>query len=187
MLYRLLFERERKRIYVSFPISNVINRPEARAEIEEFKEAIQSDFTMFDPYTISEKKLDYLVQTARKAGQDAIECAIEGQQVRIPLSDVLPILPYIDSQIVGRDLQLVQQSDLLLAYYPCFEDGTPIHSAGREREIGFARDNGKEVFVIWPSITRDLGPFERDAVTKVFQTVGQARDYLVRAYPPPRP
>lgn len=179
-LYKLLFEPGIPRIYASFPISAVIDKTEIIAEINRFKDELVKHFTVFDPYTIGEKKLDYKVKAAQKAGQKIIEYEIEGKVLSIPLEDVLPILTDIDDQIIARDLSLVDQSEAVVAFYPCFEDGTPIHSAGREREVQYARDSGKRVYLIWPSTKQEPGPFEKDAATAVFRSVGEAGDFLLK-------
>jgi adenylate kinase len=186
-LYKLLFEPTLPRIYASFPISAVIDKPEILAEINSFKRELVQDFTVFDPYTISEKKLDYKVRAARKAGQDAIEYDVGGKAIAISIDELLPILPDIDDQIIARDLILVEQSEIIVAFYPCFEDGTPIHSGGREREVSHASANGKAVYLIWPSVKHEPGPFEADAASKIFRSVGEARDYLLKTYRKPPP
>jgi hypothetical protein len=102
--------------------------------------------------------------------------------MRIPIADLLPIFADIDDQIVALDLMLVEQSNMVVAYYPCHEDGAPIYSAGREREIQYARDNGRYVYLIWPSKTKEPGPFEMDRATAIFRSVDEARDALIRMH-----
>ncbi len=181
-LYRLLFEPELPRIYVSFPISAIIDKPDIVAEIDAFKNELVKQFTVFDPYTIREKRLDYEVQRALKAGRDSIEYEVNGTAITIPISEVESILADIDDQIVARDLMLVEQSQMLVAYYPCYDDGTPIHSGGREREIIHGRDNGKPVYLIWPSDKKEPGPFELDNAAEILRSVRDARDFLVKAH-----
>jgi len=181
-LYKLLFERELPRVYVSFPISNVTDKPEIMNEINEFKEQLVKEFIVFDPYTISEKKLDYKLRAAEKAGQQEIDYEVRGKTAKIPVDQVRPIIQDINDQIIARDLMLVEQSEMVVAFYPCFEDGTPIHSAGREREVSHARDTGSPVYIIWPSSKQEPGPFEGDVATKTFRSVSEARDFLVRKY-----
>ncbi len=186
-LYKLLFEPDTARLYVSFPISAIIDKPEILAEIKGFKDELVKHFTVFDPYTISEKRLDYRVKTALKAGLKEVEYQIGGEKVKISVDNLIPILPDIDDQIIARDLTLVEQSQIVVAFYPCFEDGTPIHSAGREREVQHARDTGRPVYLIWPSTKQEPGPFEHDAATQIFRSVAEARDSLLRTYARPYP
>jgi len=181
-LYKLLFQPKKLRLYVSFPITAVIDKPDIVAEIGNFKDELVKHFTVFDPYTISEKRLDYLAKAAKKAGKSSIEYLVGGRKTNIELADLLPILPDIDDQIIARDLILVEQSGAIIAFYPCLENGTPVHSAGREREVQHARDTAKPVYLIWPSTVHEPGPFEVDAATKIFRSVPEAQDFLLRTY-----
>ncbi len=63
MLYRLLFEPQRPRIYASFPISRT--RDTHQGEINRFREALHRVFTVFDPVTIDERPLQSLLQGYR--------------------------------------------------------------------------------------------------------------------------
>lgn len=185
-LFKLLFDKDVPRLYASFPISAVIDKPKILGEINDFKAELFRHFTVFDPYTISEKKLDYKVKAAQKAGEQSIQYDVAGKAITINLEDLSPILPDIDDQIIARDLKLVEQSNLIVAFYPCFEDDTPIHSAGREREVQHARDRGKPVFLIWPSGKQDPGPFETDSATEVFRSVQDCRQYLLKRFGKPQ-
>jgi adenylate kinase len=180
-LYGLLFEPDKPKVYTSFPISAVVSNAPVMAQIDEFKGEIARHFTVFDPYTISEKKLDYAVQAARRRGEDKITYEVDGGSMVIDIAELESILPDIDDQIIARDFHLVEQSDFLVAYYPCYDNGEPIHSAGREREVAHARDLGKPVYSIWQS-AKEPGPFEQDSATKIFRTLGEARDFLVKKY-----
>jgi adenylate kinase len=180
--YKLLFEPKTPKIYVSFPISAVIKMPEVLKEIKDFKDELVQHFTVFDPYTISEKQLDYFVQAARRAGNGTIEYQMGNKVSNISVADLQPILTDIDDQIIARDLILVDQSDAVVAFYPCLEGGGPVHSAGREREVTHGRDRGKDVYLIWPSQTHEPGPFERDCATQIFRSVSDARDFLLKKY-----
>ena len=181
-LYKLLFSPSKVRIYASFPITAVIDKPEIVEEIRNFKDELVQHFTVFDPYTISEKKLDYLVRQAQKAKKTEIQYEGLGKALTIPIADLLPILRDIDDQIIARDLILVEQSEVVVAFYPCLENGTPVHSAGREREVQHARDTGKPVYLIWPSTVHEPGPFEVDSATKIFRSVQEAREFLLKKY-----
>lgn len=183
-LYKLLFKPDLPKVYVSFPISAVVDKPEILSEIQGFKSELAEHFTVFDPYTISEKRLAYKAQVARKAGKQSFDYDTEGGSTTIQLTEVESILKDIDDQIVARDLHLVEQSEIIVAFYPCFEDGTPIHSGGRERETTHARDTTKRVFIIWPS-HKDPGPFESDNAERIFREVGEAREFMLSTLPQP--
>src|SRR6266571_4730265 len=46
-IYRLMFEREKKKVYLSFPMSHVMDLPDTLAEIDRFKAAINEHFITF--------------------------------------------------------------------------------------------------------------------------------------------
>src|SRR5271170_7949277 len=60
IIYRLLLEPQRKKVYLSFPMSHVMDLPDTLAEIERFKAAISEHFTAFDPGDVDE----FLLHTA---------------------------------------------------------------------------------------------------------------------------
>src|SRR5436190_13610402 len=53
-IYRLMFERDKKKVYLSFPMSHVMDLPNTLAEIDRFKEAINQHFICFDPADVDE-------------------------------------------------------------------------------------------------------------------------------------
>lgn len=61
MLYRLLCEPARARIYASFPISKTRFVEDRRDEINAFRRAVHEEFTVFDPLCIDEKLLQFLL------------------------------------------------------------------------------------------------------------------------------
>src|SRR5438874_10643561 len=46
-IYRLMFERERKKVYLSFPMSHVMDQPATLAQIEQFKKTMHQHFVCF--------------------------------------------------------------------------------------------------------------------------------------------
>src|SRR5438874_8447364 len=53
-IYRLMFERHRKKVYLSFPMSHVMDLPKTLDEIIQFKTTINEHFTTFDPADVDE-------------------------------------------------------------------------------------------------------------------------------------
>src|SRR5438874_6524052 len=53
-IYRLMFEREKKKVYLSFPMSHVMDLPDTLAEIDRFKADINNHFITFDPADVDE-------------------------------------------------------------------------------------------------------------------------------------
>src|SRR4028119_2292546 len=64
-IYRLMFERERKRVYPSFPMSHVMDLPDTLKEIDAFKAALNEHFITYDPADGDEFALH---MTARSEG-----------------------------------------------------------------------------------------------------------------------
>lgn len=71
MLFRYLFEPTRLRIYASFPITRTRYRDDSRAEIDDFRYALHSQFCVFDPVTIDELPLTSLLGPEKKGGRRA--------------------------------------------------------------------------------------------------------------------
>src|SRR5205823_14195222 len=78
-IYRLMFETHKKKVYLSFPMSHVMDLPNTLAEIDRFKAAINQHFICFDPGDVDEFILHKLADEAIQAGRDTIEVqAAEG-------------------------------------------------------------------------------------------------------------
>lgn len=76
----------------------------------------------------------------------------------------------LEHQTIRRDLQLIDQSDMVIAYY-----FVPQTSAGVEREMTHGFTTGKEVYVISRS---PLGTFSKASCTRQFETFDELIDYL---------
>ena len=68
-IYRLMFERDKKKVYPSFPMSHVMDLPDTLAEIDRFKAAINEHFIAFDPGDVDEFVLHTTAQKAVARGQ----------------------------------------------------------------------------------------------------------------------
>ena len=66
--YRLIFEKDRKKAYLSFPITHVMDMPDVIAEISKFRELMKEIFTCFDPGDLEEAYLPYYAAKAADAG-----------------------------------------------------------------------------------------------------------------------
>jgi hypothetical protein len=182
ILSRLLFLPKLRKIYASFPITNIQAMPDVIAAVEQFKADLSRDFVVFDPYTISEKKLDYLAKSAARDNKKFVTVKLESQprnKWEIPITEIQAVVPQIDQQIISRDLQLIDQSEMVIAYVAAYPNGDPVHSAGTQKEVTYARELGKDVYYIWMP-AKEPGPFEKDAATRIFRSVDEAREALSR-------
>ncbi|MCS7033838.1 MAG: AAA family ATPase, partial [Phycisphaerae bacterium] len=79
-VFRLLFRRhEMKKVYLSFPMSHVMDLPDTLAEIDRFKADINEHFICFDPADVDEFLLHTTADRAAQEGKETIEVlAAEG-------------------------------------------------------------------------------------------------------------
>src|SRR5438034_147234 len=71
-IYRLMFERDKKKVYPSFPMSHVMDLPDTLAEIERFRGIINEHFIAFDPCDVDEFVLHTTAERASAEGKDTI-------------------------------------------------------------------------------------------------------------------
>ena len=74
-------------------------------------------------------------------------------------------------QVVVRDYKLIDQSDMIVVYYP-----VTTLSAGVLSEINYSFTHNKEVYAIFPQ--EDISPFFSYYTTKVFKSVEEFISYL---------
>ena len=176
-LYRLLFEPQRKKAYLSFPMTQVMDEPRTLAEIEEFKRTIGSHFTVFDPADVDEFSLHTQAVQAVQDGRTTIDVLGPEGPMTLKTADVAQISGDILGQIYARDFKMIDQSDLIVSLIPELPGGKPALSSGVERELHHAYEAGKEVYVIWrPAATPS--PFVTETATRVFRTTDEAVEYF---------
>ena len=173
MFYRLVFEGERRKAYLGFPMTHVVGKPEVIEEIDRFREAMRGPFTCFDPGDLEEAYLPYYAKKAAAEGLDYVEVAALGQKVKFSPREVADIESDINSQIYARDFALIDQSDMIISFIPRLDDGSAAVSSGVERELQHAHEAAKEVYVIWPARVSP-SVFVTQTATKVFEDVGGA-------------
>ncbi len=161
--YKLIFERGVLKVYLSFPITAVRDRREARAEVDEFRRRMHARFVAFDPLMVDERALRTAL--ARSKG-DVVEvraedvwnvpagvepaCGDEGglYPIRIPRDQVEEVLRDLDNIIRYKDFRYIQQSDAVAAYRPFMGKAL---SRGMFAEINYALNTAhKRVFIYWP-------------------------------------
>ncbi len=177
MLYRLIFESDRRTAYLSFPITHVMHLPDILGEIMAFRNTLKEDFICFDPADLDEFELPYTALRAINAGQEQVEVEVLGQKVKLDCRQLREIEEDINRQIYARDFSLVDQSDMIVSFIPALEDGRAALSSGVERELQHAYEAAKEVFVIWmaksaPSV------FVTQTATRVFYSTQEALKFF---------
>ncbi len=179
--YRLAFQRQRKKAYLSFPMTAVAKIEAVTQEIGEFRQRMKESFICFDPGDLEEAYLPVVARQAREQGLDSIEVAVVDQPVRLDVEEVLQIERDINNQIYARDFLLIDQADMIVSFVPALPDGRAAISSGVERELQHAHEAAKEVYVIWtaqqhPSI------FVTQTANAVFSSVDEAARYLQQKY-----
>ena len=65
--HRLIYEPDRKKAYLSFPITHVMDMPDVLGEIAKFREIMKNSFTCFDPADVEEAYLPFHAGIKRNA------------------------------------------------------------------------------------------------------------------------
>lgn len=176
-IYRLMFEPQRKKAYVSFPMSHVLDLPDTIAEIGRFKAAMNEQFTCFDPADVDEYVLHTSAVQALQDGRTTIEADAAEGRITLKTADVVQISGDIMGQIYARDFKMIDQADLIVSLIPELPGGKPAISSGVERELQHAYEGGKEVYVIW-ACRGTPSPFITETATTVFASVEEAVRYF---------
>ena len=165
VIENLLLKPMALRIYAAYPITATKNDPARRAEIDQHRARLYNQFTVFDPITID----DYsLVSLARESDKDTItydrskrwpmpssDCDIKLLSNTVEYKNVITNINKklileaeedIAHHIEWRDFRLLNQSHVMAAYRPNFNNG----SKGVNREIDYANLSGITVYRYWP-------------------------------------
>ena len=186
--YSLMFEPWKPRAYVSYPISDAQANPSIWRKVVEFRRLVRSSLTAFDPMMIGEKRLQKMLHEERAAKGNGREltCDVGDGRVVLDFNEIEEAIPDIDGQIVARDYKLVDQSDVIVAYFPADANDNPLIAAGVQSEIEHATAFTKEVIVAWEA-SRDPTPFIHQRVDRRFSTLSELREYLVQLGDAKRP
>lgn len=173
VLFDIIFNPSKKKIYTSFPMSLVAGMPDVEKEIETFRERMAKFFVVFNPATIEERRI---IDAAREAKGRFFELDVLGEKVSFNAAEVISLRPIIDGQIEIRDYKLIEQADLLIAYVPEVYGRLEI-SGGVSMEIKYAKDIGHDVYIISPAPDK-LTPFYLNNSKKIFESFEKAETYF---------
>ena len=171
--YRLAFERQAKKAYLSFPMTAVADVEAVLAEIQHFRAEMKRLFVCFDPGDLEEAYLPLKAERAKQAGQDTIEVQAGERQIRLNADEVHQIERDINSQIYARDFLLIDQADMIVSFIPAMPDGRAAISSGVERELQHAHEAAKEVYVIWTA-QQHPSVFVTQTANAVFRSIDEA-------------
>ncbi|MBN1391179.1 MAG: AAA family ATPase, partial [Sedimentisphaerales bacterium] len=172
--YRLLFEPQFKRTYISYPMTAVADLEGVKKEIDGFRETMKKHFVCFDPGDLEESFLPRQALQAAEDGRDCLEITAGGKPVRLSLDQIRQIERDIYSQTYARDFLLIDQAEMIISFIPTLSDDRAAISSGVERELQHAHEAAKEVFVIWTAKQQTPSVFVTQTATKVFNSIGDS-------------
>ena len=179
--YRLAFQKDLKKAYLSFPMTAVATLENVMSEIRDFRRRMKQLFICFDPGDLEEAHLPIVAREAHEQARDIVEVAVSGQQVRLHVEEILRIEGDINSQIYARDFLLIDQADMIVSFVPAMPDGRAAISSGVERELQHAHEAAKEVYVIWTA-KQHPSVFVTQTANAVFATIDEAVRALGKRY-----
>jgi hypothetical protein len=165
-MYRIAFEREVKKAYLSYPIS--FATPEQVKEVEAFRDELRKEIVIYDPLSVRDISWLSAAQALEKQGKDEISIPfkLDGREehVQVSIQEILEARDFLMDQTVNTDFKLIDQSDFIIVdYYD-----PDIHSPGVNSEMQYAHDNGKDVYIYWPQTK--MSPFLERNITQHFTT-----------------
>jgi adenylate kinase len=159
-LFSLMFQPWKKKAYVSYPISAAKGNNLIWERVLKFRNLVHRYLTVFDPLSIDEKRLEGAMKRslALLPTTSRLTVDVRGNPLELDTKEISEVLPDIDGQIVARDYKLVDQAQVIIAYFPRDNDGSPIIAGGVQSELEHAAASPKEILVVWEA-DRDPTPF----------------------------
>lgn len=164
-LYRLIFQPEMRRAYLSYPMTH--GKTGEDRGLQQFKERLQEQVVVFDPMDVDDFCLEDVPESRAGTGNSAPPRV---QNLSLAAEFSPRELQHITDQIVFRDYKLIAQSDMVVVYYDI-----PVPSPGVVSEMNYALHTGKRVYGVWlpPS---EPSPFFTRCCTRVFSSSRSGAD-----------
>lgn len=162
-VYNLMFKQDMAKVYLSFPITLMVDDGEKMREVREFRDKLREYFEVFDPLAVEDTELTYTKDGGTGKEYDLSDLNADFGLTSADSSE-------IEDQTVIRDYMLVDQSDMVVVYYP-----TDKTSPGVLCEIIYGSTNNKEVYAIFKE---RVSPFLKFHCTKVFNDSDDFFNYL---------
>lgn len=164
-MFRIIFEPHVKKTYLSYPIS--AGTSNAMREVKEFRDTLRKSLVVFDPLAI--KDIEWLTAglALKKQEKTMVEIPFvddegKAEELAFRIEDLEEVAPYLKDQTISRDYTMIRQSDFVTVYYY----DPSISSPGVQREIRYAKEHGKDVYIYYPK--KEMSPFLEKDVTKHF-------------------
>ena len=177
VVHHLMFESWRRKTYVSYPISEARVKQDIWEKVIRYRRLVRSYLTAFDPLMIREKGLLNLIQRQEQNETEDLEYEVRGKSVLLSRQEIEAIIDDIDGQIVARDYKLIDQSDMVVAYFPANTDGSPLIAGGVQSEIEHAAASTKEIIIVWEA-PRDPTPFIGLRGDTLLKSLDELEDHL---------
>lgn len=130
LIERLIWHPQMKRVYLSFPMTNILEDEEAKQEIVDFRDEIREFLIVFDPASCSDYNRTY------------------------ERSDMRVIREEVGQTTIERDFRYIDQADAVVVYFP-----KNVPSKGVDAEMRYACESGKPVYHYCPE-EYNYGPFQ---------------------------
>lgn len=182
-LYKMVFQPSVPFLYTSYPISSTRNDPKLTRQVNDFRNYLHSKYVAFDPLTIDEKILQFIIPSKRKKaalrnGVTKLEKSrrwrfpagfsmIDEEKLRFPIelktSELEEVKTDVNENVKYRDFRLISDADMLVAYRPFL--GKATHT-GVKSELDYASFSGKPSWMYFPKEDReeDESPFGGGAI-----------------------
>lgn len=155
-LFNLMLNPGCKKAYLSYPITAIEkDQPEKLEDTQRFLTELRKYLVVFDPLAMKE------LERGRRFYEEQDE-EIDAE-----------ILKMLEDQTVARDYQFIDQSDMVIVYYPVREPSPGVLS---ELIYGFSHD--KAVYMVFPY---KISPFLKFYCTEIFKTGQELIDHLQRS------
>ena len=170
-VFNLIHKPDAKKAYISYPITYMRQFPAKMRAKNRFRDELRKrGIIVFDPGDIEEIELIGQAEAAKREGKDSLTVRTEGLKAKISVSEIEEAKEDIIDQTVDRDYKLIDQSDMVIVYYPI-----PVLSAGVLCEMVYGFTNNKKVYAFFP---QRLSPFFEYHATKIFDSEKKMLDYL---------
>ena len=157
-LAKLAMEPPTPSLYLSYPMTAITKTdPKLLKKASALADQLRSEgFVVFNPMSIGDVPV---TRAATGTQEDDITKEMEDEAA-----------PYLNSQTVVRDLQLIDQADFVVVYYP-----TDKVSPGVYTEMSHARDRRRPLYLIgFPGAPESVSPFLGLFYTKTYKTIDEA-------------
>jgi len=175
-MYNVIFEPNVKKTYLSYPVS--AGNEEAINQVREFRDNLRKSIVVFDPLAIKDIEWLTVALAEKKQGKKTIEIPFvnndgQDQKATFEIEDLERVEDYLKDQTIIRDYNMISQSDFVTVYYY----DPKINSPGVQREIRYAKENGKDVYIYYPK--KEMSPFLEKDISRHFLKSEELIEFLI--------